>query len=67
MLLITKEGLVKTIIPELSLHFDNNILVMEKWVPEKPISVIYYDGEKERVFVKTLCGRERKPRRVSNY
>ena len=52
MLLITKEGLVKTIIPELSLHFDNNILIMEKWVPEKPISVIYYDGEKERVFVK---------------
>ncbi len=52
MLLITKEGVVKTIIPELSLHFENNIAVMEKWVPEKPISVIYYDDEKERVFVK---------------
>ena len=52
MLLITKEGVVKTIIPELSLHFENNIAIMEKWVPEKPISVIYYDGEKERVFVK---------------
>lgn len=52
MLLITKEGVVKTIIPELSLHFENNIAVMEKWVPEKPISVIYYDGEKERVFIK---------------
>ena len=52
MLLITKEGVVKTIIPELSLHFENNIAVMEKWVPEKPISVIYYDGEKERVLVK---------------
>ena len=52
MLLITKEGVVKTIIPELSLHFENNIALMEKWVPEKPISVIYYDGEKERVFVK---------------
>ncbi len=52
MLLITKEGQLKTIIPELSLHFENNILVMEKWTPEKPISVIYYDGEKERVFVK---------------
>ena len=25
---------------------------MEKWTPEKPISAIYYDGEKERVFVK---------------
>ena len=52
MLLISKEGLVKTIVPELSLHFENNIAVMEKWVPEKPISIIYYDGEKERVFVK---------------
>ena len=52
MLLITKEGVVKTIIPELSLHFENNIVIMEKWIPEKPISVIYYDGEKERVFVK---------------
>lgn len=52
MLLITKEGQLKTIIPELSLHFENNILVMEKWTPEKPISAIYYDGEKERVFVK---------------
>ena len=52
LLLITKEGMVKTIIPDLNLHFDNNILLMEKWVPEKPISVIYYDGEKERVFVK---------------
>lgn len=52
LLLITKEGNVKTVIPDLSLHFDNNLLVMEKWIPEKPISAIYYDGEKERCFVK---------------
>lgn len=52
LLLITKEGNVKTVIPDLSLHFDNNLLVMEKWIPEKPVSAIYYDGEKERCFVK---------------
>lgn len=52
LLLITKDGTVKTVIPELSLHFDNHILVMEKWMPEKPITAVYYDGEKERCFVK---------------
>jgi topoisomerase-4 subunit A len=27
-------------------------VVLEKWIPKKPISAIYYDGEKERYFVK---------------
>ncbi|GIJ93685.1 DNA topoisomerase IV subunit A [Capnocytophaga stomatis] len=52
LLLATKDGNVKTVIPDLSLHFDDNILIMEKWIPEKPLSAIYYDGEKERCFVK---------------
>ncbi|CEN50402.1 DNA gyrase/topoisomerase IV subunit A [Capnocytophaga canis] len=52
LLLITKDGSVKTVIPDLNLHFENNILIMEKWIPQKPISVIYYDGEKERYYVK---------------
>ncbi|MFK8303126.1 DNA gyrase/topoisomerase IV subunit A [Capnocytophaga stomatis] len=52
LLLMTKDGNVKTVIPDLSLHFDDNILIMEKWTPEKPLSAIYYDGEKERCFVK---------------
>ena len=33
-------------------HFDEDIVVMEKWNPKKPISAIYYDGEKERYFIK---------------
>ena len=33
-------------------HFDEDIVVMEKWNPNKPISAIYYDGEKERYFIK---------------
>ncbi|PNQ73112.1 DNA topoisomerase IV [Hanstruepera neustonica] len=51
-LIIRQSGLVKTIIPEVTTHFDEDMIVMEKWIPKKPISAIYYDGEKERYFVK---------------
>lgn len=51
-LLISKEGSLKTVVPDVSLHFDPNLLIIEKWNPEKPISVVYYEGEKERTFVK---------------
>src|SRR5690554_3837026 len=52
LLIITQSGKVKTIIPELSTYFDEDMIVLEKWVPKKPISAVYYDGEKERYFVK---------------
>ncbi len=52
LLVIKQSGIVKTIIPELTTHFDEDMIVLEKWVPKKPISVIYYDGEKERYYVK---------------
>ncbi|WP_179334786.1 DNA gyrase/topoisomerase IV subunit A [Winogradskyella costae] len=52
LLIINQSGIVKTIIPELTAHFDSDMIVMEKWVPKKPISAIYYDGEKERYYVK---------------
>ena len=52
LLIITKKGLVKTIVPELTVHFDNDMLVLEKWNPNKPISAIYFEGEKERYYVK---------------
>ena len=52
LLVITQSGIVKTIIPELTTHFDSDMIVLEKWIPKKPISVIYYDGEKERYYVK---------------
>jgi topoisomerase-4 subunit A len=37
---------------DLSTHFDERMLWIEKWDPEKPISCVYYDGEKEQWFVK---------------
>ncbi|WP_029269153.1 DNA gyrase/topoisomerase IV subunit A [Flavobacterium sp. KJJ] len=51
-LIITQSGKLKVIIPELSTHFDEDMIVLEKWKPKKPISAIYYDGEKERYFLK---------------
>ena len=52
LLIINQSGKLKTIIPELATHFDQDMIVLEKWHPKKPISTIYYDGEKERYYVK---------------
>jgi len=52
LLIITQSGIVKTILPELTTHFDDDMIVLEKWIPKKPISAVYYDGDKERYFVK---------------
>jgi len=51
-LIINQKGIVKTIIPEVTAHFDDDMIVMEKWIPKKPISAIYFDGDKERYYVK---------------
>lgn len=37
---------------DLSLHFDDDWLIIEKYNPERAISAVYYDGEKQRHFVK---------------
>jgi topoisomerase-4 subunit A len=52
LLIINQNGKLKTIIPELTTHFEEGMIVLEKWHPKKPISAVYYDGEKERYFVK---------------
>ncbi|SMC74293.1 DNA gyrase/topoisomerase IV subunit A [Cellulophaga tyrosinoxydans] len=52
LLVITQKGIAKTFSPELTAHFDEDMIVLEKWIPNKPISAIYYDGEKERYYVK---------------
>lgn len=51
-LIISQSGKIKVIIPELSTHFEEDMIILEKWKPKKPISAIYYDGEKERYFLK---------------
>ena len=51
-LIISQSGKIKVITPELSTHFDQGMIILEKWIPKKPISAIYFDGEKERYYIK---------------
>jgi len=51
-LIITQSGIAKTIIPEITAHFEEDMIVLEKWIPSKPISAIYFDGQKEKHYVK---------------
>ena len=52
LLIISQLGTVKTVTPEVTLHFDDQMIVLEKWIPNKPISAIYFDGEKSRYYIK---------------
>ncbi|WBL20806.1 DNA gyrase/topoisomerase IV subunit A [Zunongwangia sp. HRR-M8] len=52
LLIITQDGIVKTIKPELTKHFNEAMVVLEKWNPKKPISAVYWEPEKERYYVK---------------
>jgi len=52
LLLVTQDGTAKTIKPELTTRFDDELIILEKWVPNKPISAIYWEADKERYYVK---------------
>jgi topoisomerase-4 subunit A len=51
-LLINKDGDAKVVIPEMTLHFDEKLICIEKWKPNKPITSVYFDNEKQRYFIK---------------
>ncbi len=52
LLVITQSGKVKAVKPDLAMHFEDDMIVLEKWKPNKPISAIYLDADKERYYVK---------------
>ncbi len=52
LLIINQHGNLKTAIPDMTMHFDEDIIVLEKWVPNKPITVVYFDGQRERYYLK---------------
>ena len=49
---VTKSGIIKTQIPDMSLHFTDDLLLIDKWIPDKPFSTIYYDIKNEIYFGK---------------
>ena len=52
LLVIDQKGIVKTIPPDLLTRFNDDMIVLEKWNPDKPISVVHYVGDKERFYLK---------------
>ena len=52
LLVISNLGHAKVVQPEMTLHFEENLLHIEKWIPNKPITAIYFDPEKNRYFIK---------------
>ncbi|WP_088341214.1 DNA gyrase/topoisomerase IV subunit A [Robiginitalea sediminis] len=52
LLIISQKGILKTVIPDLNMHFNEDMIVLEKWNPAKPITAIYWEGERELFYVK---------------
>ncbi len=50
---------------DLANHFDEDMIHIEKWVPDRPISAVYYDGEKEMHYVKRFTCEITSDKRVS--
>ena len=51
-LIANQSGKIKAVTPDLQMHFEDDMIVLEKWKPNKPIAVLYYDGEKGRYYIK---------------
>ena len=52
LLIATQSGKIKAVTPNLQMHFEDDMIVLEKWNPRKPISAIYFDGDKQKYYVK---------------
>lgn len=50
---------------DLSIYFDDDLVHIEKWHPDRPISAVYYDGEKELHYVKRFLCEVTTDKRVS--
>jgi len=52
LLIILQNGILKTIKPDVNMHFPEDMVSLEKWIPEKPISAIYFNMTRDRYFIK---------------
>ena len=49
---ISASGHYRLVGYDLSTHFEEDLLIVEKYYPQKPVSAVYYDGERQRHFIK---------------
>lgn len=52
LLVVTKSGFFRTSNTDLANHFEDNILIIEKFRPEKVFSAVYWDAEQQYYYVK---------------
>ena len=52
LLVVQQNGTLKITKPDLNMHFPEDMIILEKWEINKPLSAIYYNGLKQRYFVK---------------
>lgn len=55
---ISASGEYKLVSFDLATKFDKDAIVIEKWNPKKPLSAIYWDGEKDQYTVKRFLVEE---------
>lgn len=49
---IGQSGKLRLLSFELSTHFEDDVVLLEKWKKDTPVSVIYFDGTRQKYFVK---------------
>jgi len=52
LVMILKDGRINRFVPDLDMHFPDNILLLQKYEPNKPITAAYFDKNKNRYFIK---------------
>ena len=51
-LTINQNGVAKLLTFDLANHFEDDMIIIEKWNPNKPISCVYYNAEADRYYIK---------------
>jgi topoisomerase-4 subunit A len=60
LLILMSTGDYQLVTPELTMHFEESTTHIEKWMPDKPISAVYFDGDKEQWMVKRFLAEQSK-------
>jgi len=55
LLVVVASGAYELVKPELSTHFPDDMIFLDKWHSDRPLTVVHRDGEKKAVYVKRFC------------
>ncbi len=52
LVMITQQGKISLFTPDLEKHFPDDLILLKKYTPHKPVTAAYYEKEKKKYFVK---------------